>query len=134
MSRRLVTIALSLLVPVALVTAAIPAGAGLSDAEQEFCDVVTDSGNVSDTPSDPSDNSDARTFKEYYQEIADVAPKKSIKKAALRAADYYEAFAELDSDDAGDVQDFLTSSEYRKFIKASGKLSKYIIKTCIPSA
>ncbi len=132
MRLRLVTFALPLLVTAALVAATIPAGAGLTDAEERFCTGTTEAGQS--ISQDLSDNSSADTTAEYYRELAKVAPKKSIKKALKTMANYYEEFADIDSNDAGDLQDFLTSDTYIKFAKASGKVSKYILNTCTPSA
>ena len=116
--------------PGALVAAAIPAGAGLSDAEEQFCSGTTEGGNS--ISQDLSDNSQADTTAEYYRELAKVAPKKNIKKSLKTMARYYDEFSEIDADDAGEVQDFLTSDTYVKFTKASAKVSRYILKTCIP--
>ncbi len=132
MRLRLSTLALTILVSVALAAAAIPAGAGLTDAEERFCTATAESGqSIADNL---SDNSGARATADYYRELAKVAPKKSIKKALKTIARYYDRFAEIDTSDQGDVAEFLTSVDYRNFAKASLKVSKYILKTCTPGA
>lgn len=129
MRLRLVTFALPLLVSAALVAAAIPASAGLSDAEQRFCDATTEAGtNTSPSGAEPADLAD------YYRELIKVAPKKSIKKALKAMAKYYDEYADIAPEDFDDAEDFLTSSTYKKYVKAVAKYSEYVLATCLPQA
>ncbi len=132
MRLRFVTLTLPLLVSAALIAATIPAGAGLSDAEERFCTATNEAGQS--ISSDLSDTSNADTTAEYYRELAKVAPKASIKKALKAMARHYDRFADIDREDADDVGDFLTGNTYKKFSKASLKVSTYILQTCIPGA
>jgi len=129
MRLRLVTFALPLLVSAALVAAAIPASAGLSDAEQRFCDATTEAGsNTSPLGADPG------ALADYYRELIKVAPKKSIKKALKAMAKYYDAYVGIAPEDLAESEDFLTSSTYKKYAKATAKYSEYLLATCLPQA
>ncbi|MSO79866.1 MAG: hypothetical protein EXQ79_09725 [Acidimicrobiia bacterium] len=132
MRTRLVTFAMLVLVSAGVIATAIPAGAGLSDAEDRFCTAVYKAGQgISE---DPTDNSQAEQVADYYRDLAKVAPKKSIKKALKTVARYYDEFADIDVENAGDVRDLLGSGTYLRYARASSKVSLYIVKTCIPGA
>ena len=126
MRLRLVTLALPLLVSVALVATAIPASAGRTDAEERFCETYQEG--VSTPSADDPGSSGGQV--DFYRELAKVAPKKSLKKNLKVIVKYFDKLADIDPDDQDAITDMFTSTTYTKYVKAAGKVTNYIATTC----
>lgn len=122
---------ISILVCMGLLALSAPAGAGLSDKEQEFCTALTE---TSATPvDDPGglDPSSAENSAEQFRELAKVAPTKRMKKDLKIMAAFFSSVADIDKDDDSAIAAVLTSRGFRRYAVAAGRVSQYLLTTCL---
>jgi hypothetical protein len=129
MNRRISTLAL--LICGVLVLGAMPAGAGLSDKEEEFCTAYGELGTTTDpsagAPTD-FDNEQADAEAEEFRDLAKKAPTKKLKKALKRLAKFFQNVSDLDSE--SDYSDYVASESFAKYGKATLIVSTYVLETC----
>ncbi len=118
-----------MLVCMGLLAMSAPAGAGLSDKEQEFCTALNE---TSATPvDDPGglDPSSAENSADRFRELARSAPTKRMKKDLKIMAAFFDDVADLD--DASDRAAVFASRGFRRYALAAGRVAQYLLTTCL---
>ena len=121
----------ALLICGVLVLGAAPAGAGLSDKEEEFCTAYSELGtNTEPSAGDSSafESEQAEASAKEFRDLAKEAPTKKIKKAVKRMAKYFQLVSDFDSE--SDYRDYVASRSFSKYTAATLRVSTYVLQTC----
>jgi hypothetical protein len=124
---------MSLLVVAGVVASGAPAGAGsgLTPKQERFCTAFSE---TDSTPADPSglDGDSAHQSADNFRSLAKVAPTRKVKRALKTTAAFFDAAGDAaDSGDAAETTALVTSSRYRGYVKAIGRVSKYYLGVCL---
>ena len=105
----------------------VAASASVAESKKSYCKALTNVGEVTQTPSDATEvpRETAEDLEELFNDAADEAPTKALKKATKVVAGYYGAVA--DADEPSDLSTAFTS----KYGKAAGKVGLYVATKCL---